>query len=171
LESPFSIVYGTLGSVLEQRALLNDAISLANQWFLYGNGNVSVISDQEANIYTDRNLILLGGPASNFFTAKISNQLPVRFSGNYWTIDKKEFKEPDLGIQFLAPLGNRLVVVIAGNTPTGYKHAFERFPIFTAMLVPDFIVTQANDDFMGNGAAVSAGYWGNYWEYDPRSSY
>jgi len=39
------------------------------------------------------------------------------------------------------------------------------------MLVPDFIVTQANDDFMGNGAAVSAGYWGNYWEYDPRSSY
>jgi len=174
LEKPFCIVYGTQGSASETRLLLASATRLANQWFLYGNGNVSILADTEVISFVGTHLIVLGGPNSNSFTKKISPQLSVHFSGDgkSWKIGPKTFSGTNLGTLFLSPLNKGdLVVVVAGTNDSGFLYALDRFPIFTGMLVPDFLVIRAENDWKGDGAAIAAGFWGNYWEFEPLSSY
>ncbi len=135
-EKHFTIIYGTQGRDNETLFYFNRALNLANQWFLYSNGNVSILSDQEAlEDMPEQSLILLGGPAANLLTAKLQAEFPVKYEadGKSFVIgDHRYDKSRHLGLLFIAPRHHdQLMLIASGTSLIGDSLAMKAIPIFT----------------------------------------
>jgi len=174
-EHPVMIIYGTSGTANETAAYLANSVRLANQWYLYSNGNITIQADVNVDVseLSSMSLILFGGPTTNSVTQQVQGSLPVTFAKNgQFRIGKKLFKSPKTGIQFLAPWNtDQLLLVLAGTDAEGDVLAFKLMPLFSGMTLPDYYVCGVDTLWQGDGGAIAAGYWGNHWEFLPETGY
>eukprot|EP01119_Soliformovum_irregulare_P000412 TRINITY_DN10284_c0_g2_i1.p2 TRINITY_DN10284_c0_g2~~TRINITY_DN10284_c0_g2_i1.p2 ORF type:complete len:818 (+),score=238.26 TRINITY_DN10284_c0_g2_i1:2873-5326(+) len=175
MSDKFAIVYGSLR---DREIYLKSAVDLANAWFLYANGNVSVISDEEyLQNFQDwnGNIILMGDPSSNSASAKLSGEFPVKFDqdGRSFRIDRKFYNASrDLGLLFVGKLGPTTTLLsLSGTTPENFELARMSVPIFSGMEVPDFMVMTPEMKWKGAGGILAAGYWDHKWQLSRESSY
>jgi len=162
------IVYGTQ---LAPDLNFQQALLIANDWFLYSNGNVSIKEDTEITqeIAQEFNLILIGGPAKNSWTAKVQSTLPVSFSGTSFTIGPRKFDESETAVIFLGPSSNGNLLLVIAGIDEGL--ALNYVPNQSGITVPDYLVIGPEAKWQADGGILAAGYWGNNWEYLPEMAY
>ena len=84
LEGPLCIVAGTVGgSANETAAHLQHAVWYANNLYMTGRYGAAVYRDVDLTVAnaSSCNLVLLGGPRSNAWSARLQQQLPVEQVG------------------------------------------------------------------------------------------
>ena len=190
-ESPFKIIYGTVGNGSSTKQYLDWAIYLANTWYMTGDARVEILSDEDFNETMDigSNVLLIGDANTNKLTKSLTEknkdvidfQLhedyvrvgPCKFSGNVGFVSLFPFKDDTESNDA------RLAAVIAGTT---LRNMFDivmlskpTIPPMTRQpfsnTYPDFIVTGDETYQKGMGGFLAAGYWGYDWNFDERSSY
>lgn len=186
------------GSQNQTSLYMRNSLLLANQWYLYGNGNVTIKADNEINLQNESaNLVLFGSPGSlhfwkdllqvtNSVVELLQSNLPVSFSENpnSFSIGPRVITDYDAGIQFYAPISaSSNALILAGNSIIGDELAFRCLPVFSGfvsfvwssnfsrMTLPDYYAMRSDTLWQGDGGVIAAGYWGNHWEYLPSSSY
>ncbi|KAK3276441.1 hypothetical protein CYMTET_15481 [Cymbomonas tetramitiformis] len=145
----------------------------------------------------DTNLVLLGGPDVNRWSAQAvawaertdsstDNGVDAVLSNLQVRIGPCAFTGPGIGAALLAPVlrpegphdkdvTRRLALVIAGTDIRGLRDAvWLATPTIPPMarqpftnLFPDFVVTGPEIAGHGIGGFRAAGYWGDHWEYRP----
>ncbi|KAF8976537.1 hypothetical protein BGZ46_008181 [Entomortierella lignicola] len=163
---------------------------VAHDIYLYGRGDVEVVTDQEylkrliieGEDYDRSNLVLIGDQHQNSVTkhvlAMTEQEVSIDSQDGLISIYPKvgmapsaEFREPGTGLLMIRPWGpSNLAMVIAGLDTDGLETAARLFPKRTGLLVPDWVVTGPEMAWKGAGGILAAGYWGNQWEYLPLMS-
>jgi predicted esterase len=80
-----------------------------------------------------RSLILFGGPAVNKLSAQIAPHLPVKVTPGAITFEGQRFDAPDVGALLCYPnplARDRMVVLVAGNSPAALYQAMDRFGLW-----------------------------------------
>ena len=152
-----------------------------------------MVLDTDVNVRTDaRNLVLLGGPASNTATAALvaagGAWPPVSFDvdGGYTlgSDDDCTHHGPGLGIGFVVPLPAvggeaRLGFVLDGTDSAGLRRLVSfsytsNQPLtraaFTNMF-PDFVLAGPDYAAQGYGGVLAAGFWGPDWDWSGATSF
>eukprot|EP00026_Physarum_polycephalum_P002438 Phypoly_transcript_02444.p1 GENE.Phypoly_transcript_02444~~Phypoly_transcript_02444.p1 ORF type:complete len:863 (+),score=95.22 Phypoly_transcript_02444:156-2744(+) len=174
IEGPVIIVFGTSGNSSETELLQSTAIWLANDLYHTGRYAIQIFRDAELQPATamQNNLILLGGPTQNLWTAKLESGFPLKFTSAGFQVGPRSYFAPHTGALFLAPWQTqRLAAVIAGNDDTGYWNAFQSFPTHTGHMVPDYQIVGPKFGWAGAGGILAAGFWNNFWEFDYSCGY
>ncbi|KAF9920816.1 hypothetical protein FBU30_009253 [Linnemannia zychae] len=165
---------------------------VAHDIYQYGRGDVEVLSDDEflalhnekelsASEDEKTNLILIGDRHQNKVTQLIleerASDILIDTQAGMVSIQSESdsddlyYRQPGTGLLMIRPWGpSNLAMVIAGLDPQGLETAARLFPKRTGMLVPDWILTGSEMAWKGAGGILSAGYWGNHWEYLPSMS-
>ncbi|KAF8938527.1 hypothetical protein BGZ58_000719 [Dissophora ornata] len=194
LEKRVVVVLGTrfANSMKLSNAADRIAKLVAHDIYLYGRGDVEVLTDEEyleqingfeLREHCDRmNLVLIGDSHQNSVTKRVLAQTDQEV-----VIDSQEgvvsiqptsdmgmateFREPGTGLLMIRPWGSsNLAMVIAGLDAQGLETAARLFPKRTGLLVPEWVVTGPEMPWKGAGGILAAGYWGNHWEYQPLMS-
>jgi len=172
------LVVGTHGTVQETARCKAGAVTIANDWLQFGNGVVDIIADDEALDRADLaafNLIVLGGPAVNSFSASEAStgNLPVSFEadGRWFSIGWRLFNDPGTGVLFTAPWKGNLAVIASGIDEEGLRLAIEQFPVRTGTTVPDYIVVNPEQQWKAAGGVLAAGFWSYDWSFSEVSGY
>ncbi|KAI1288890.1 hypothetical protein EDD11_009566, partial [Mortierella claussenii] len=149
---------------------------VAHDIYLYGRGDVEVVTDEE---YLDRlvhrddggrtNLVLVGDGHQNSVTQHVLAQRPqevtIDTQAGYVSIDPRselaasaEFRDAGTGLLMIRPWGeSHLAMVIAGLDAQGLENAARLFPKRTGLLVPDWVVTGPEMPWKGAGGILAAG--------------
>jgi len=133
-------------------------------------------SDFEINDISDiadYNLILLGGPTTNYYSAKYQSIFPVKYSNNTFSIGPETYFGSKIGIIFLSRhiYKEKLLLVVDGTDLTGFDNAKALIPLHAGVTVPDYVVVENSWNWSGLGGVLAAGYWGNDWKFNSMSSY
>eukprot|EP01124_Arcella_intermedia_P011996 TRINITY_DN18322_c0_g1_i1.p1 TRINITY_DN18322_c0_g1~~TRINITY_DN18322_c0_g1_i1.p1 ORF type:complete len:882 (+),score=166.68 TRINITY_DN18322_c0_g1_i1:32-2677(+) len=172
IQGPLTIIYGTQGSSDETALRRNYALYIANTLYYKGKYQVDVLSDQSTPPTTS-NLLLIGGPSTNYMSLKLSDSFPVSFAGRIPSIGGITFGDPGTGILFLSrgTQWNTLLAVLEGVDEKGLGKALGLFPLSSGVTMPDYAVAGPNWGWAGSGGLLAAGYWDNHWNYSYASSY
>ncbi|KAG0197352.1 hypothetical protein BGX28_009156 [Mortierella sp. GBA30] len=160
------------------------AQSIAHDIYLYGRGDVEIITDKQygSKIQTlgegekeRANLILVGDVHQNSVTKLILAQMEqeaviidsqegvVSIQPRSDNAEEVDFRLPGTGLLMIRPWGpSHLAMLIAGIDDRGMETAARLFPKRTGLMVPDWGPEMA---WKGAGGILAAGYWGNHWEY------
>ncbi|KAL0481314.1 hypothetical protein AKO1_012754 [Acrasis kona] len=198
LDGALVVVYGTLGSADERRVLSEHAHLISEKLAQQGRHSVTVIPDVEySGSYFEHekyNVILLGGARLNKISRDQVGNLPVVFETNGYGVGPYRFEGAGVGVVFLSRFLNNnvnisshripfyfeklnvekshaLAVVVDGLDDQGFRLAFGLLPLGSGLTVPDFAVVTPDFKWKSYGGLAAAGYWGNDWEFDERSSY
>jgi hypothetical protein len=183
LERPLIFVYGTAGDPVLSARLQAQALLLANSWFLYGNGNASVLPDaalSSANA-SQYSLVLLGGPDQNSWTRTLLADSPCPIRVETATSDSDtpalhvgdyRFTGPGIGAAFLLPWGTeQFALLLFGLDDAGQRSAARLFPARDSMPLPEWIVVGPEFSWLGLASLVGAGYWSPFWQIAPQATY
>eukprot|EP01121_Diplochlamys_sp_Union-15-3_P019133 TRINITY_DN7129_c0_g1_i1.p1 TRINITY_DN7129_c0_g1~~TRINITY_DN7129_c0_g1_i1.p1 ORF type:complete len:874 (+),score=148.91 TRINITY_DN7129_c0_g1_i1:71-2692(+) len=173
-ENKVHIIYGTQGEPSDTSNFLRRATWLSNNLYLTGRYVIEIFNDTgiDASTAESANLILLGGPTENLWTAKLQPTFPVKFlGGRSFNVGSMIYDEPFTGIMFIAPWKRNLLMVISGTDTNGFNQAFSIFPTHTGMTIPDFVVVGEGFSWKGDSGMLSVGFWSNQWSYDSSLSY
>ncbi|KAF9396453.1 hypothetical protein BGX21_009527, partial [Mortierella sp. AD011] len=165
LEKRVIVVLGTkFASHLPELSHTADRIAklVAHDIYLYGRGDVEVVTDDEylariavkaGNNNSDRsNLVLIGDHYQNSVTkhvlATAKSEVMIDSQDGYVSIHASteittptEFREPGTGLLMIRPWGpSNLAMVIAGLDARGLDTAARLFPKRTGLLVPDWVM-------------------------------
>ncbi|KAG0012671.1 hypothetical protein BGZ80_011595 [Entomortierella chlamydospora] len=165
LEKRVIVVLGTkFASHLPELSHAADRIAklVAHDIYLYGRGDVEVVTDDEylariameaGNNNSDRsNLVLIGGHHQNSVTKHVlataksevtidSQDGQVSIHPNAEIATPIEFRKPGTGLLMIRPWGpSNLAMVIAGLDARGLETAARLFPKRTGLLVPDWVM-------------------------------
>ena len=191
--APFTIVYGTRGTVTEENAYLQAALQLSWDWFYSAGGTTSIMSDVEYVELLDQrmaphqNVIIMGGPRCNSFAASMDKLNPVQIGvgDDGWStykIGPCRFGGPNLGLVTIGGIGpDRHFVLVAGDGVGGEEGGF---PKATTMLhdglfetnhwqhrAPDYALAGTEWGWKGFGGILAAGFWDHNWKFAPEASY
>lgn len=128
-------------------------------------GKIRVVDDAQLNDddIADRNLILFGDPSSNSVLKRVSEKLPVKWTGDSFQVSGKTFSSKTHGVCFIYPNPlnpSRYVVINSGHT----MHDKD-FIASNAWLFPklgDVAVINLKDE-----STVWAGLFDENWELKP----
>jgi pimeloyl-ACP methyl ester carboxylesterase len=193
MEGRITIVYGTQNSSgFDVENCRRRAVYIANQLFYQGWFIVTIIPDTEFNTEHERtNIILLGSPAVNSVTNTIKNTtlFPVKYAndGRAFKIGNVLFDGPNTGTVFVSPnvfiseqtsydsrsavSSSRLIVVFSGVDERGFNIVTQLFPVKSDITIPDYMVVGADFSAQGQSGVLAAGFWNNFWQFDPRIGY
>jgi len=182
-ESPFAIVYGTVGTRQEKQKMKEMAVLLANLHYHAADTSVLVVADSDL---TDEqagaiNLAIVGGPYHNSWANRTSSAV-------VWESPEKASiggcLHQGAGLAFLYTThrwagGPRIDLVLAATDPAGFDNLMSlSLPTIPPMVrapftnqVPDFLVSGPNLAARGWGGIHAAGTWGNQWEWRSDLSY
>lgn len=59
---------------------------------------IQIVADVNVNLSSLSNVILLGGPSTNYLSQKMAPMFPVSFSGNTFTVGPRTFSSPATGV-------------------------------------------------------------------------
>ena len=125
------IVYGTVAEADVQREAAHQLQrKLAGRW---ANLEIPIKADVDVSDLTikDSHILLVGRPATNRLTARLSETLPVRFGSNSVRVAGDTFANPHTAIVAAGPnpmAADRSVVVFAGLSSEGTWECVRRFP-------------------------------------------
>jgi predicted esterase len=123
--TPFAIVQGTTSPDPMMRRLCEQQAQRAvRDWEVYQHATPRLfkdteISDEDLARYS---LALIGGPADNAITKRLSDRLPLQVSSNEIAIDGRAFPVRDAVVRMIYPHPlnpERYVVVLAATSPAG----------------------------------------------------
>ncbi|RKY83754.1 hypothetical protein DRQ11_12575 [candidate division KSB1 bacterium] len=164
--TPFVFVYGTKEDANQH---LHAARILAEEWWWRGNGFVTILADTQvtSEIIQKYNLILFGGPRSNFLTQRLQDYLPIKISNEGVTLGAFPIPGSDLAVKFIYPNPlnpNKFVVVNAGTSPLA-SCLSERLSLFyTGVGFPDFMIFDLSFKEKGWGSMIAAGFFDQNWQ-------
>ncbi len=168
---PFIFVYGTAGNQEESRVNLHIARNKAQKWWYRGNGWVRIIPDTSVtkSIIEDYNLILFGGPKSNFITRRISPQLPISIHGQRVRFGDKKLSQRHLALKVVYPNPlnpKKLVLINAGTDLEGMKLVDLLDTLHASAGLPDYIIYGRAVKTQGWGGVVAAGFFNSAWQLE-----
>ncbi|KAF9576165.1 hypothetical protein EC968_010288 [Mortierella alpina] len=180
------------GKYAMTRAVDRIAKLISHDIYLYGRGDVEIVTDKDYRARIDDilagngaerpNLVLIGDHHQNFITKLVLAQTEqqvtidcreglVSILPGFDHVVETEYRQAGTGLLMIRPWGtHNLAMVIAGLDVQGLETAARLFPKRTGLLVPDWVVTGPEMAWKGAGGILAAGYWGNRWEYLPSMS-
>ena len=181
---PFALVYSTLGGDEWERQTYSQARELAQSWYYRGNGRTLIVPDTlvDANIEENYNLILFGSPAANAYYGSINQELPITVypdslvMGSLYRNESvavgrhREVYTEDLAVKFIHPNPRnpkRLIQVNGGATLSSQALSVKPAMISSADGLPDYLVFDDRILETGFAALIHAGFFNNFWRYDP----
>jgi hypothetical protein len=169
--SPFVLVYGTMGDSATTDLLLNQARIEATQWWIRGNGFAEILPDTEvtAEILSDYNLILFGGPGENRVTGTINRQLPIKMIGERFFAGGREIEGAVLAAEFVCPnplSQDKLVIVHEGIGFEGLKMSTFFGTLYSAAGLPDYMVFDPSVKQRGWAGVTEAGFFDSNWQIE-----
>lgn len=167
--SPFALVYGTKGSANETNMLLEKAKAIAYYQWRFANGQTKILPDIEAKnkgIIKNYNIVLLGGPDTNYLTHKIMAYLPVKIERDRVLVGNTMiYGELALNVIYPNPLNkNKYTAIFAGNSFGTESLSLSFLPLIGKPGTGDFIVFSKEVDRIGWGAVKSLGFFSNSWD-------
>lgn len=161
-------VYGTMGTLEENRWAFAKARFDAEQLWYRGNGAVDIISDLrfEMNQYPDRNIILYGNARTNVMWDLLLAGSPVQVRRGSVTIGRRELSGTNLACLFIRPRpGSETasVGVVSGSGIQGMRLT-DRVPYLSSgRAYPDVIVFGTECLRSGSKGIRAAGFFGIDW--------
>jgi len=179
-ENGFLLVYGTLGDVVEDEALLARARADAAEWWYRGNGCAPTLSDEEFLALKDepefagRNLILYGNADTNAaFAAVLPPDCPIAARRGSIRLGPTTFTGLDLGAIFVWPRAGQpaaLVGAFADSGPAGTRLMDTLVPFTSGVGYPDYAVFDSRVLRLGDGGVLQAGWFDAEWKLGPGRS-
>jgi hypothetical protein len=169
--SPFLIVIGTVGTEEENALNLEIARNLAQRWWYRANGYVKIIKDTEVDNHdtSSNNLILIGGPESNFLSQVAAEIFPIKMDeGGVWLGDEFIPGE-DLAVKFVYPkrYSKGLILCNWGTSLAGTRLAGGLTCLYSGSGLPDFLIYDREVKLKGYAGVKAMGFFDNEWELDP----
>ena len=167
LRNRFIVVIPSNPVTVDSRFYAQAARELADSFYIFYRGAVEILRDVDVfdGITARYNLIVLGGPEDNLYTARRSRgggATLVQFlpNGGYQVAGKKYDFERELGAVFLAPSATRtrLCLIVSGVDKEGLLNAARTITFRSEMKTADYMIVK-------NSGIIAAGYWNNVWEY------
>jgi len=167
----FVLVYGTKGTAEENQWSYARARFDAEQWWYRGNGQVEILSDQEARagIRPDQSVVLYGNADTNRAFDLYLKDCPI-------VVDREQVKTPDhtwtssdLATMFLYPKPGSVrayVAVVGGTGLTGCRATDRIGYLRSGVHYPDVFVFHADMHASGTPEIRMAGYFGPAWGFD-----
>lgn len=164
---PFRFVYGASGTPEETEAARTVAVTLANLWWVRGNGAVRVTADRDLTpAEADAgNLVLFGNEESNSLIARA--RFPIRVARGAVTAAGHAVRGGGVAAAFVHPApggGERLWAVYGGTDAAGIRLSVLGEVMRSGVGLPDFTVWDGEAVIEGFGAARAAGYFDAHWE-------
>lgn len=136
LRDAFIVVYGTGGpDELRKQICKLEAERFAALWALRYGSRPRVAADDEVGEEQRRryNLVLIGGPETNAQTRWVAQGLPLQAEGGRIVFDGTSYTDPGAGILLCHPNPenpDRMVALVAGNSPAALYQALDRFGLW-----------------------------------------
>ncbi len=164
-------VYGTGGSLEENRWMYYKARFDAETFGYRGNGSIEIIPDKQFHPgdYPDRNIVLFGNASSNSAWNTLLSGCPVQVTDGKVRIGKKEWKGDDLGIYFIYPRSDSdftSVGIVAGTGLPGMKATYANQYFLAGPGFPDLALFRLSMLVNGYDAVEGAGFFGSDWSVE-----
>ncbi len=123
--TPFAVVQGTASADPMMRRLCEQqAQTVVRDWEAWQHWRPRFFRDRDVRDedIAKYSLLLIGGPADNLVTRRISDQIPLKIAPNEITIDGRGFPVTDAAVRMLYPHPlnpDRYVLVVAATSPAG----------------------------------------------------
>jgi dienelactone hydrolase len=165
------LVYGTKGSVEENRWAFNKARFDAEKLWYQGNASIDLVSDGEFNPanYPERNVIIYGNRNTNSAWDKLLRKSPVQMGSGYVSVGEERFSGEEISCIFVRPReGSRTasVAVIGGTGEVGMAIT-NRLPYLSPGIgLPDCSVFSMELLTRGEEGVLLSGYFGLDWSVE-----
>ncbi len=175
---PFVLIYGTRGSAQHTFHLLQRAVHFANTWWWRASGFTRIVADKEVTpeMREKYNLVLFGGPETNWLTAELMPHLPIRLQKRYVMVGEKIYPGNDFSLQIIYPNPQnpkKFVVIFGGQSEQASDLSAPDFGIlFSGSGVPDFLLYQVEKVKQYGWAGVTAaGFFDSNWALNANLMY
>jgi len=176
--SRFIFVWGSQGNLREDKRIKNIAKYAAKDWANFTRSFRDLLTIVKDEKVTDEqrkncNLILFGSIETNSIIAELARKLPIKVERGKFTVGRKVFEGPRLGLVMVYPNPDnpkRYIYIQSGlfyGTAIGENHKFD--------LLPDFIVysnrIDKDDAFYDrddSNSALCAGFFDVNWQLNDR---
>ncbi len=164
-------IYGTQGTLLENRWAYYKARYDAETFWYRGNGSVEVIPDTQyiPNLYRNRNIILYGNADTHSAWSSLLSHCPVQIKNGLIQIGEKEMQGEDLSCLMFYPRKNNdfaSIGIVSGTGITGMK-ATDRLPYFVSgVAYPDCTIFTSEVWKDGLEGIQAAGFFGSDWSIE-----
>lgn len=141
-----AFVYGTKGTLEQNKWMYAKARFDAEQLWYRGNGGAELLSDDEALSAKGRNLVVYGNSRINKAWEQFVGKGPL---------------DPDTnqGLLMIRPEGGRFIACVGGEGMAGLRST-ERLPYFVSGVgYPDWTVFSKDIAAKGNDGVLGVGYW------------
>ncbi|MCH7761605.1 hypothetical protein IIA15_09460 [candidate division TA06 bacterium] len=170
--SPFLLVYGTQGDSLTSEVNLHHARLKSFAWWIRGNGYAEILPDTEVtpNLMETHNLILFGGPQTNWITKKIAPKLPITLKEGRVTLGKKTLDSSQLALQLIYPNPlnpKRFILLHAGTSlqvDSSLGGSIRLGTLYSGAGLPDFILYDESLKRKGWGGVLVCGFFDSHWQ-------
>ena len=164
-------VYGTRGSVTENRWALHKARFDAESFWYQGNGAVDVVADVDfdAEADRDRSVVLYGNSATNAAWKVLLAESPIQVRRSIVQIGKQLLRGDDLAALFIRPRpgsDQACVAVISGTAPGGMRLTNNLPYLYAGAAFPDFTVLNSAVLNGKDGGVVAAGFFDSRWNLE-----
>jgi len=173
-DNQYIMVYGTGGDAETRRWAQCKARFDAEHFWYRGNGSVEILPDTDFDParYPDRNVILIGSPATNSGFAALKLQCPLDVQPGKVQVGDKSL-QGDLALLAVVPRPDSNVAsvgIIAGTSLRGMRTT-NRLPyLVSGVGLPDFVVLDAEMLRQGDKGLRAAGFFDSQWEFSPADS-
>ncbi len=164
-------VYGTKGTIEENKWAFNKARFDAETFYYRGNGSIDIITDREfkSEKYKNRSVILYGNATTNSAWKILLSDSPIQVKRNELTVGPKKLTGNEWSAYFIRPRKdspNASVGVVTGTGIIGFKSANPNRYFVSGTGYPDLMIFSPNMYINGFDGVKAAGYFGNDWSIE-----
>jgi len=172
----FVLVYGTIGTLQENHALLAQARHDAQTWYYRGNGRAEMISDlhfrRNPGRYGRRNVILYGNRNTNAGFATLDPDIPIRVHRSMIRVRDHIYVGRDLCACFVYrqswPRPGRLVGIMGSTGVEGARLGPTLMTFVSGAGYPDYVIFDSGILEKGDDAVLDAGWFDRAWHLPPK---
>jgi len=164
-------VYGTRGSVTENRWALAKARFDAETFWYQGNGSVDVVADTafDPQADRDRSVVLYGNAATNAAWKALLGTSPIQVRRSIIQINKQLLRGDDLAALFIQPRPGSdcaCVIAISGTAPAGMRLTNNLPYLYAGAAFPDFMVFSSALLAKPEAGILAGGFFNNRWDLE-----
>jgi len=161
-------VYGTRGSVTENRWALAKARFDAETFWYQGNGSVDVVADIafDPQADRDRSVVLYGNAATNAAWKSLLGASPIQVRRSVIQAGKQLLRGDDLAALFIQPRpgsDRACVIAISGTAPAGMRLTNNLPYLYAGAAFPDFAVFSGALLAKPEAGILACGFFNNRW--------